>query len=172
MVAFLASARNSPFRLTPPPRFIRHRRRFGCVPDLVVGDADAVVRRQLVLPVGVAIGVEDGLDDRPDRARGVGVLLFVQDVAAAVVLVHPRRVLGGVVDADELTHVVVGVGRRPAAARRGRDVADVIANIELSRYICCLPATLYQFDGNSLSPSININKGGGCRTFFLVRQPP
>ncbi|MBR6753175.1 MAG: hypothetical protein IKM05_04000, partial [Clostridia bacterium] len=31
MVALLIAIRNAPFRMIPPPRFIRHRRRFGSV---------------------------------------------------------------------------------------------------------------------------------------------
>ena len=43
----------------------------------------------LVLPVGIAVGVVNRLEDRSHGARGVGVPLLVQDVAAPVVYPYP-----------------------------------------------------------------------------------
>ena len=60
----------------------------GGIANIVVGNRRAIVGRELVLPVAVAVGIGDRLEGGAHGARGVGVAGLAQDVAAAIVFVH------------------------------------------------------------------------------------
>ena len=66
------------------------------IANSVVGDRDAVVGGELVLPVGIAVGVRHGFQRSAHSAGGVGVALLAQDVTAPVVFVDPGGADGGV----------------------------------------------------------------------------
>ena len=61
----------------------------GGIANGVVGNSGAVVSGHLVLPVGIAIGVGDRLENRAQVAGGVGIPLLGQDIAAPVIVVYP-----------------------------------------------------------------------------------
>ena len=65
----------------------------GGIANGVVGDRHAVVGGELVLPVGFAIGVVNCLESGALGAGGVGVIVFVQNVAALVVGVNTPEYL-------------------------------------------------------------------------------
>ena len=60
----------------------------GGIANIVVGNRRAIVGRELVLPVAVAVGVVNRLEGGAHSAGGVSVAGLAQDVAAAVVFVH------------------------------------------------------------------------------------
>ena len=86
------------------------------VANRIVGDRLAIVTGQLVFPVAVAVDVGDRFNRRSDCARGVSVFDLGSDVSAAVVVVHPGRVLMRIVHTDQLSQRVVLICRGQVAA--------------------------------------------------------
>ena len=122
-----------------PDRVIRDRLRRR---HIVRRHAD---RRQLVLPVGCAIAIGEGLLHGPRRADGIGVPFLRQDIPAAVVFPGPgsARVPAGqvrlVIHTDQLTQPVVGVsGFQPVACLAG-DVSRVRIGIGATLARLCHP---------------------------------
>ena len=93
------------------------------VADAVVSDGLAVVSRQQISPVAVAVGVIDRVLNCAQGAGGVGVLLAAGDVAGIIVGPHPGLSGGLVVLTGQLVLLVVGVGGGLAAEDYGFDVA-------------------------------------------------
>ena len=112
----------------------------------IVSNGLPIVRRQLVLPVAVAIRIGDCLQRRSQRARGVRVPHLAGDVPAQVVIVHPRgarapaRGIVRVVHACELAQAVVCVGRSHPFARFAGDVAHVVICITEVHAVLCSKA--------------------------------
>ena len=102
------------------------------IADCVIRDGLAIVGRQLVLPVVVRVGVQDGIMRHPRRSRGVGMVRLRKYVPTAVVVVQPcgtalaRRGVVRVVYADELPQRVVAVCRHLAVAVLLHDVSPAV----------------------------------------------
>ena len=105
------------------------------IANRVVGDRLAVVTGQLVLPVAVAVDVEDRLNCRSDCARSVSVLHFAQNVPAAVVVVHPRRILMRIIYTNQLPQCIVLIRRGQVSALLGDDVSSAIIFISEERML-------------------------------------
>mgnify|MGYP004456404545 CR=1 FL=1 len=91
------------------PRHLRPVVPNGWVADGVVGDCAAVVARQLILPVRVAVAVVH-------RPRRVGrlhqrqrVLVLLKQVPTVVVGIGIRLASGDIVDPDELVQVIIDI---------------------------------------------------------------
>ena len=62
----------------------------GGIADFVVSNIRAVEFRQLILPVGVGVGVGDDFQSSSRQGtHGVGVTLLVQNVAATIICIRP-----------------------------------------------------------------------------------
>ena len=101
----------------------------------VVGDCRTIVRRQLVLPVGVTVGEAVRLERSADRTGGVGIGSLAQDVAAQIIGIHPSRAIAarrgviGIVGSDQLAQQIVGIADRLDAVADAGDVARIVIRI-------------------------------------------
>lgn len=74
----------------------------------VAGNGLAIIAGQQIAPCGITIGVVDGALHRPQRAGGVGIFLFAQDVACIIIspdlghahclVIITGQLVGGVID--------------------------------------------------------------------------
>ena len=107
----------------------------GGIANDVVGNGSAVIGGHLVLPVGIAIGISNGLEHGAQGAGGVGIALLVQEVAAPVVFVGPGGAGGAgggvvlVVHAGQLAQGVVGVFGILGVPLHGGDIAHVVVGV-------------------------------------------
>ena len=87
------------------------------IPDCVIRNRRAPVLRQLVLPRAVAVSISDRSQYCPDRSRGIGISLLVENIPAPVIGIHPRRSRAAarrvvrVVHTDQLPQRVIRVLR-------------------------------------------------------------
>ena len=93
------------------------------IADCVVGNGSAVVRRQLILPVGIAIDIRNSLNRRTQRASGIRVLHLAGNVSAAIVIVNPRCILMRIIHANQLPKRIVRIGGGQITSLFGDDVA-------------------------------------------------
>ena len=80
------------------------------VADAVVIDRNTIVLLQQILPGGIRIAIGVGFRRRSGRSRGVGILVFREDVAAAVVGPYRGSVCGLIVLPGQLIGGIIGVG--------------------------------------------------------------
>ena len=132
---------------------VRPRPIIGRIADCIVGDCLAVVAGQLVLPVAVAIDVRNRLNRRSDCARGVGILDLGSDVSAAVVVVHPGRVLMRIVHTDQLSQRVILIRCGQVAALLGDDVPAAI---------------IFIFKRNAILSNLLHQRRGAVRTITAI----
>jgi len=103
----------------------------GRIANGVVGNSSSVVGGHLVLPVGIAIGVGDRLENCAQRASGVGIPLLGKDIAATVIVVYPGGAgaaggsVAGIVHPGELAQIVVNIRSGHAVTGGGENVARV-----------------------------------------------
>ena len=110
--------------------FIRPRAIVQRIAHSVVNNRDAVISSQLVLPVRVAVGIRNRLQSFTQFIRNsICILRLVQDIAAPVVAVNPRRILMRVIDTDKLTKCVINVSGGKTISRLTGDVATIIIGI-------------------------------------------
>lgn len=101
----------------------------------IVGDGCTIVRRQLVLPVGIAVGEAVRPDRRTDRTGGVGIGGLTQDVAAQIIGIQPSRAIAtlcgviGIIRADQLAQQIVGIADRLDAIADAGDVARIVIGV-------------------------------------------
>lgn len=101
----------------------------------IVGDGCTIVRRQLVLPVGIAVGEAVRPDRRTDRTGGVSIGGLTQDVAAQIVGIQPSRAIAtlcgviGLIRADQLAQQIVGIADRLDAIADAGDVARIVIGV-------------------------------------------
>ena len=101
----------------------------------IVGDGCTIVRRQLVLPVGIAVGEAVRPDRSTDRTDGVGIGSLAQNVAAQIIGIHPSRAIAacrgviGIVGSDQLAQQIVGIADRLDAIADADDVARIVIAI-------------------------------------------
>lgn len=101
----------------------------------IVGDGCTIVRRQLVLPVRIAIAVAVGFHRRANSARCIRISGLAQDVAAQIIGIHPSRAIAacrgviGIVGSDQLAQQIVGIADRLDAIADAGDVARIVIGI-------------------------------------------
>lgn len=101
----------------------------------VVGDCRTIVRRQLVLPVGVTVGEAVRFERSTDRTGGVGIGSLAQDVAAQIIGIQPSRAIAacrgviGIVGTDQLAQQIVGIADRLDAVADAGDVARIVIGV-------------------------------------------
>jgi len=138
----------------------------------VIGDGVAVVAGEQIAPVGVAVGVGDGVNGRAQLAGGIGILPLVQDVAGIIIAPGPGLAQLLIVLPDELIGTVVLIGDGVLARADGSDIAVAVVGegIGCAAYIGrgYLGAGLSGFRGcgNPLLPSSVKNRR------FLPPSPP
>ena len=117
----------------------------GGIANGVIGNGLAIERRQLILPVGIAVGKGVGLDNRANGACGEGIRRLALNVATLIVgilpggtsgagrgiirVVHTGQLaqqivligdgLGAIADAGDIASIVVGIGQRGAGRGDG-----------------------------------------------------
>ena len=72
------------------------------VADCIVGNGGAVVRRQLILPIRIAVSIRNRLNSRADSAGGIGVAYLAGDVSAVIVVVNPSGILMRIIYSNRL----------------------------------------------------------------------
>ena len=107
----------------------------GRIANRIVGDACAIEGSQLVLPVGIAIGVRVCLNRRTNRAGSEGIRSLALDVAAQVIGIFPGCTGGSgsgiirIIGTDQLAQQIVLVGDGLAAIADTGDVARIVIRI-------------------------------------------
>ena len=99
------------------------------IADYIVRNSSAVVRRQLIFPIRITIGVRNGLNRSTKCSGSVGVFHLASDVAATIVVIDPRRILMRIVHSDQLPKRIVGIGRGQISALLGDDVAATVVGV-------------------------------------------
>ena len=105
------------------------------VTNSVIGNGGAVERRQLVRPVGIAVGEAVRPDRSTDRTGGVGIGSLAQNVAAQIIGIHPSRAIAacrgviGIVGSDQLAQQIVGIADRLDAIADAGDVTRIVIGI-------------------------------------------
>ncbi len=105
------------------------------VTNSVIGNGGTVERRQLVLPVRIAIGVAVGFHRRANGARCIRISGLAQDVAAQIVGIHPSgaaaacRGVMRVVSADQLSQLVINIGDLLHAIADSDDISAVVVDV-------------------------------------------
>ena len=64
------------------------------IADCIVGDANVIVCSELVLPVGITVGVGDGFNCIAGSTGGKGISGLAQDIAAAVIGIYLNKKSG------------------------------------------------------------------------------
>lgn len=101
----------------------------------IVGDGCTIVRRQLVLPLRIAIAVAVGFHRRANSARCIRISGLAQDVAAQIIGIHPSRAIAacrgviGIIRADQLAQQIVGIADRLDAIADAGDVARIVIGV-------------------------------------------
>ena len=120
--------------------FIRPRAIVQRIAHSVVNNRDAVISSQLVLPVRVAVGIRNRLQSFTQFIRNsICILRLVQDIAAPVVAVNPRRILMRFVDTNKLTKCVVDIRGSQTVAGFTGDIATIIIRVSEVHGIFAVP---------------------------------
>lgn len=80
------------------------------IADSIIGDGLTVVGSEQVAPVGIAVGVVDGVQKLRQSARGICVLPALCNITGVVVVVPVRPAYIGIILPEELILGVVNVG--------------------------------------------------------------
>ena len=99
------------------------------VPDGIVGDRLPAVGGHQILPGAVAVSITHRLGRRPQRPRGVGILLPLQQIPPDIVAVGGALVRLLAVHPHQLVQAVVGIRLQLAAAFDGLDVPHAVVGI-------------------------------------------
>ena len=101
------------------------------IANIIIGNCDPVIRRHLVLPVGIAVSIENCLELCANSIGSIGVPFLAQDIAAPVIVVHPGGAIAaaggvaGIVYPDQLAQAVVHTGGLDAVPGNGGNVVLV-----------------------------------------------
>ena len=147
--------------------FIRPRAIVQRIAHSVVNNRDAVISSQLVLPVRVAVGIRNRLQSFTQFIRNsICILRLVQDIAAPVVAVNPRRILMRVIDTDKLTKCVINVSGGKTISRLTGDVATIVIDIGEVHGILALALRNAAHKGSSRILTV----GGCARGVRILRR--
>ena len=143
--------------------FIRPRAIVQRIAHSVVNNRDAVISSQLVLPVRVAVGIRNRLQSFTQFIRNsICILRLVQDIAAPVVAVNPRRILMRFVDTNKLTKCVVDIRGSQAVAGFTGNIPAIIIRIGEVHGILTLALRNATHKGSRCILAINNRARGVC----------
>ena len=99
------------------------------VTDCVISNGSAIVCGQLILPVGIAVGIRNGFQRCADRAGSIRILRLAENISATIIAVDPRRILMRIIDSDQLSQCIIGVGGGQISALFRCNIAQIIIRI-------------------------------------------
>ena len=116
------------------------------IADSIIGDGLTVVGSEQVAPVGITVGIVDGIQKVSQRTGGIGVLLPAGDVTGVIIVVPVRPAYIGVILPEELILGVVNVGDLVGTIADVGNIAIVIVIVVVG-YIIAVAV-----NGNSTYP--------------------
>ena len=105
------------------------------IADLVMGDGFAVILGQQILPAGVAVIVNNGIQGSADFSGGIGILSPAGDVARNTIGPDPGLACLLVVLPQQLVGRIIFVSRGIGAVIYGNDVAVLIVAVGIANIV-------------------------------------
>ena len=135
------------------------------ITNSITGQILPSVAGQQIAPLTIPVAIGDGIQCCAQRAGGVGILRFSEDIAAVVIGVDPRLARRLIVLAGQLVEAVVDVAGGVGAVGDSGDIAPCIVGVG----VAC-PRGLARIDGLAagIADVIDARLGAGADT---LHQP-